>query len=567
MPTSYNHEAPRIQYVADGVQRRFAFGFPVQGAQDLRIDLNGAPNILPVAVTVLADGGHVDFAAAPPRDSKITLYRATALGRAGQFDDHGELAARALNAEFDRLTLAAQDLRQDLDRAARFAPGAPDGVAAELPMPQPRRALVWRADGMGLENSAFDPDGHAQAAMAARDAAIAARDATLPARDQALAARDAAQAARVGAEAARTGAETARTGAETARSDVETARATTLAARDESIAARNAAQSAHTGADAARHAAQTARDATLAARDETLTARDATLSARDTALSARDTTLVARDAAQTARVGAEAARTGAETARDAAIAAAGGGAVKISATDTTAGVLNDKIVTGAGLSKNRNNAGANETLSLALAAGGVAYGHIQNASAPAILLGRRADAGAGPLGEIALGANLSMAGNVLNAAGGTVLQTRVVTQSAWASLSQAMPFSDSVPQISQGAQIMSLWITPTRADSVLVFHFAAMVATNTGGSINAAIFRDPVASAVAAHSVYESIAGVMANLSFGHSEVSGSTVARSYTVRLGTTNGGYVISLNGTPSGRIFGGTAKAQFIIQEVMP
>ena len=51
-------------------------------------------------------------------------------------------------------------------------------------------------------------------------------------------------------------------------------------------------------------------------------------------------------------------------------------------------------------------------------AGSISYGEMQDVSAVSLLLGRGSAAGVGPPQEITLGTNLSMAGTVLNAAGG-----------------------------------------------------------------------------------------------------------------------------------------------------
>lgn len=48
----------------------------------------------------------------------------------------------------------------------------------------------------------------------------------------------------------------------------------------------------------------------------------------------------------------------------------------------------------------------------------VTYVKMQESSAESVLIGRGEGGGAGPLEEITLGTNLSMTGNVLNAAGG-----------------------------------------------------------------------------------------------------------------------------------------------------
>lgn len=261
-----NDEIPRVQYIADGQQTRFSFSFPALDAQDITSFINGGPTNLSYGVTLGPEGGHVDFATPPSAHARVTILRQTPALRGAAFSDHGELAAAALNSGFDRLTMLAQESREATSRAALLPIGAAAGQRADLPTPQSRRALLWRADGLGLENSNFDPDETRAGAEAARDAAEA-----------------------------------------------------------QMRAAQAQAQAAQTAADQAANSANAA--------------------------------TIERTAAQTAR-------TGAEAARDAAIAAAGGGAVRVTANDSTAGVLNAKLTVSGGLQKTVLDGGANESLQI-----------------------------------------------------------------------------------------------------------------------------------------------------------------------------------------------------------
>lgn len=123
---------------------------------------------------------------------------------------------------------------------------------------------------------------------------------------------------------------------------------------------------------------------------------------------------------------------------------------------------------------------------------------------------------------------------------------------------------DSIPQISQGFEVMSLSITPRLSTSTLIAEAVFTGAYNVShGNMVLAIFRDSTADALGA-------------VNFGHSAsfgktyglrvavVSGSTTSTTFRVRTGSTDGN-TVTFNGADSARKFGGKAGSSLTIYEV--
>ncbi len=141
--------APRVQYVADGVQSAFPFPFPIFAAEDLEIRLDGAPLLggAEVSGAGRSEGGTVTLASAPAAGTRVTLRRRLALARLTDFQDNGILRARTLNDELDYQVAALQQVAEDVAGAVRIGPA--DGGALTLPVRAARADRVLGFDSLG----------------------------------------------------------------------------------------------------------------------------------------------------------------------------------------------------------------------------------------------------------------------------------------------------------------------------------------------------------------------------------------------------------------------------------
>jgi hypothetical protein len=116
--------APRVQYVADGVQTSFTYPFPIFAAGDIEVTRNGAPLAGGFVVTGAgaSAGGSVIFDSAPAGGSAITLRRNLPVARTTDFQANGILRARTLNDELDYQVAILQEAKDGIGNALRLDP-------------------------------------------------------------------------------------------------------------------------------------------------------------------------------------------------------------------------------------------------------------------------------------------------------------------------------------------------------------------------------------------------------------------------------------------------------------
>jgi hypothetical protein len=128
-----------------------------------------------------------------------------------------------------------------------------------------------------------------------------------------------------------------------------------------------------------------------------------------------------------------------------------------------------------------------------------------------------------------------------------------------------IPSDNSIPQITEGDQYMTLSITPTSASSVLLIDVFAISAAGSDTFQSAALFQDSTANALA------SIAGLIAGtdkvytFAFRHKMTAGTTSATTFRVRIGGNAG--TTTFNGRAAGQLLGGSLASSITITEYTP
>ena len=152
--------SPRAQYVADGTQRSFTYGFPIFAAENLEIRINGL--VVGAGFTLTgageSDGGVVTFQEPPAPGARITLRRQLSLARVTDFQENSVLRASALNDELDFQMAALQQVASDMQQSIRMAP-ADDGNL-QLPPRTARGNRLLGFDALG-DIAVFDREGAA----------------------------------------------------------------------------------------------------------------------------------------------------------------------------------------------------------------------------------------------------------------------------------------------------------------------------------------------------------------------------------------------------------------------
>jgi hypothetical protein len=146
-------------------------------------------------------------------------------------------------------------------------------------------------------------------------------------------------------------------------------------------------------------------------------------------------------------------------------------------------------------------------------------------------------------------------------------RSAVGSYTANTNLNATIPADDTIPQNTEGTEVVTVTITPQSTSSKILLMFDGVMAASATSpdvpNVIAALFKDSDASAVLA--IRQLIAqGIgLVTMSFLHSP--NTTSAVTYKVRVGPTAG--TLRMNGSTSGRLFGGAAITNLIALEVLP
>lgn len=135
-----------------------------------------------------------------------------------------------------------------------------------------------------------------------------------------------------------------------------------------------------------------------------------------------------------------------------------------------------------------------------------------------------------------------------------------------ADITTVLPYDDTIPQNTEGVEVLSAAITPKAVTSRIRVTFQAVAGTSGAGTIFAvaALFQDSVASALHAASLLAS-AGNCQTLGFQFEHCPATTSAVTYKVRAGPGSAG-TLRLNGEYNARKFGGVAHSTLLVEEVV-
>ena len=127
---------------------------------------------------------------------------------------------------------------------------------------------------------------------------------------------------------------------------------------------------------------------------------------------------------------------------------------------------------------------------------------------------------------------------------------------------------DTIPQNSEGVEMLTLAITPTNASNKLVI-IVNMSASHTyiQANIVMALFQDSTANAIAAimhNSQKLTVAQRPVILHMDHFMAAGTTSATTFKVRIGSLSGG-TIDINSAAGARLWGGVSSATIRIMEI--
>lgn len=148
-----------------------------------------------------------------------------------------------------------------------------------------------------------------------------------------------------------------------------------------------------------------------------------------------------------------------------------------------------------------------------------------------------------------------------------MIQVKAANFSAVATTTSTIPYDDTVPQITEGAEFMTLSITPKSATNRLFIEAKGYLASSASiQDMTGALFQDATANAIAAGDMTISGPQYCVMLPIFHDMVAGTTSATTFRFRAGGSVAG-TTTFNGSAGGRKFGGITLSTMRIIEYKP
>lgn len=157
-----------------------------------------------------------------------------------------------------------------------------------------------------------------------------------------------------------------------------------------------------------------------------------------------------------------------------------------------------------------------------------------------------------------------VAGNVKLS--GDVVQVVYAENVAMSTTTTLIPNDDTIPQITEGYEVVTATITPKSAANNIKIEALINVSPSVSGGIAIAFFQDAIANALAAGftACYAGTTPMQVLLTKVVS--AGSTTARTYRTRVGMVGAG-TLTVNGAAAARYFGGVMVSSMTLTELQP
>lgn len=149
-----------------------------------------------------------------------------------------------------------------------------------------------------------------------------------------------------------------------------------------------------------------------------------------------------------------------------------------------------------------------------------------------------------------------------NALAGSVVQTVNVQSGASATGTTSIPDDDTIPEITEGTEFMTLAITPTNASNKLKIEVVFNGGLSATERLYVGLFQDSTAGALAA-GMSAVVINQGENIKFTHYMTAGTTSATTFRVRAGGQ--GATLQFNGLDGSRKLGGIMASSITIQEI--
>ena len=148
---------------------------------------------------------------------------------------------------------------------------------------------------------------------------------------------------------------------------------------------------------------------------------------------------------------------------------------------------------------------------------------------------------------------------------GSIVKSSRSVYSDYASTASIIPFDDTIPQNTEGAAILSAFITPSSSSNSIRVRVSLYCSSPSGSATGVfSAFRDSNANAIFATSVYFDTALETKQIQFEFFHSPATTSSTQYSIRFGVGSASNTISINGTNSRR-FGGAGQCTIVLEEI--
>jgi hypothetical protein len=148
--------------------------------------------------------------------------------------------------------------------------------------------------------------------------------------------------------------------------------------------------------------------------------------------------------------------------------------------------------------------------------------------------------------------------------GGRMVQVVNTQSGALVTGNTILPYDDTIPQKTEGVELMTCAITPTSATNKLKIQVCVQLAHSDSGTLVAALFQDAAADALAASVVHQETDEREGIISFDYYMTAGTVIETTFKVRGGSSSAG-TITLNGVSGARKLGGVMASSITITEI--
>ena len=148
---------------------------------------------------------------------------------------------------------------------------------------------------------------------------------------------------------------------------------------------------------------------------------------------------------------------------------------------------------------------------------------------------------------------------------GHIVQTVNTTTTSTITGTTVVDYDDTIPQITEGFEVMTLNITPKSATNKLFINVVTILSPSANSLPSTNLFVGTTADALATTYTHAyGLADAPLNHKLTHYMTSGSTSELTFRVRIGTNNAG-TMTFNGRSEARKYGGALASSITIMEI--